>query len=119
MFGEAVNVALLSVVSVPFTFFCKTSCVPLMYALYQLFLSVQRNKAPMVLPLKLLMEPVTRTSASAAEGPSRASYVPLVLATCPVLLLMEKAALVLAEPPHVCPSDAVPQNFWLARWKVS
>jgi len=32
---------------------------------------------------------------------------------------MEKAPWLLASPPQVCPSEAVPQWDWLARWNVS
>src|SRR2546426_7025806 len=32
---------------------------------------------------------------------------------------MEKTLCVLASPPQVCPSEAVPQCAWFGRWKVS
>src|ERR1051326_2988950 len=32
---------------------------------------------------------------------------------------MEKTLVFPASPPQVRPSDALPQPFWLARWKVS
>ena len=32
---------------------------------------------------------------------------------------MENTLAVLASPPHVCPSEAVPHNAWFARWNVS
>jgi hypothetical protein len=69
---------------------------------------------------KELIELVAYTSASEAEEPNTALYVvPLVLVTSPALLEIEKSVLLLASPPQVCPSEAVPQNVWLARWNVS
>ncbi len=42
-----------------------------------------------------------------------------MLETSPALPEMEKAFWLLASPPQVCPSDAVPHRDRLARWKVS
>src|SRR5713101_3580904 len=42
----AANGTVFKVVYVPFTFFCINRLLPLTYALYQLFLSVQRKIAP-------------------------------------------------------------------------
>ena len=39
--------------------------------------------------------------------------------TSPVFPEMEKVLWLLASPPQVCPSDAVPQCAWFGRWKVS
>ena len=36
-----------------------------------------------------------------------------------MLFVIEKTLCVLASPPQVLPSEAVPQCAWLARWKVS
>src|SRR5579859_741454 len=95
------------------------SLVPVMEALYQLFVSVQRRIAPRLALVKLLIEPLKSTSASVAPGPSIALWLPLPLDTCPVLLAMEKTLCLLASPPQVCPSEAVPHRDWLGRWKVS
>src|SRR5438094_921243 len=42
----AANGTVFNVVYVPLTFFCITRLLPLIYALYQLFVSVQRKIAP-------------------------------------------------------------------------
>ena len=63
-----------NVVYAPFTFFCITRLLPLTYALYQLFLSVQRKTAPKLALVKLLIEPLKISSAFVATGPSTALY---------------------------------------------
>ena len=68
------NGTVFNVVYAPFTFFCITRLLPLTYALYQLFLSVQRKTAPKLALLKLLIEPLKITSAFVATGPSTALY---------------------------------------------
>src|SRR5205807_1482987 len=70
----AANETVFKVVYVPFIFFCITRLVPLIYALYQLFLSVQRKIAPILALLKLLIVPLKITSAFVATGPSTALY---------------------------------------------
>ena len=42
-----------------------------------------------------------------------------MLATRPLLALIEKTLLLVASPPQTLPSEAVPQPLWFARWKVS
>ena len=68
------NGTVFKVVYALFTFFCITRLLPLTYALYQLFLSVQRRTAPKLALLKLLIEPLKITSTFVATGPSTALY---------------------------------------------
>ena len=82
--AAAANGTVFKVVYVPFTFFCITRPVPLTYALYPLFLSVQRNKAPRLVLLKLLSEPLKITSESVATGPRTALYTEPPFDSCPV-----------------------------------
>ena len=56
----------------PLTFFWTTSVEPLIYALYQLLVLLQRRTDPRFALLKLLIDPLNRTSASVAVGPSTA-----------------------------------------------
>jgi hypothetical protein len=44
---------------------------------------------------------------------------PCRLFTWPAFPTIEKASLVLASPAHTRPSEAIPQNAWSGRWKVS
>src|SRR5947207_15389056 len=75
---------------------------------------------PKFVLVKLLIEPLNRTSASVAVGPRTALKLLLLLAAaCPTLFLMEKAWRLLASPPQVCPSEAVPQSRWLGRLNIS
>jgi hypothetical protein len=92
------------------TFFWTTRVVPLIYDLYQLLVSFQRRTAPRFVLLKLLIDPLNRTSASVAAEPSTALKIPLPLDTCPELLTIEKTLAVLASPAQVWPSEAVPQS---------
>src|SRR5258708_15092615 len=71
-FGE--NGAVPRIVVEPLIFFCTTKLEPSIYALYQLFPSIQRNTPPMFVPvpLKLLSEPLKRISALVVVGPSTA-----------------------------------------------
>ncbi len=92
------------------TFFWTTSVVPLIYALYQLLVLLQRKTAPRFVLLKLLIDPLNRTSVSVAVEPSTALKIPVPLEICPVLFKIEKTLSVLASPPQVCPSEAVPQS---------
>src|ERR1700722_17235661 len=74
----------------------------------------------MLVLLKLLMEPLKMTWALVAFGPSTALKLPPPpLLSWPVLFLIEKMPVFPASPPQVRPSEALPQPFWLARWKVS
>ena len=68
----AANETDFNVVYEPLTFFCITRLLPLIYALYQLFVSVQRKTAPKLALLRLLIEPLKITSAFVATGPSTA-----------------------------------------------
>src|SRR5258708_427153 len=66
----AENGAVPRIVLVPLTLFSTTNWEPSKYALYQSFVSVQRNAAPRLVLPKLLCEPLNKTSASVAVGPS-------------------------------------------------
>jgi hypothetical protein len=107
----AENGTLASMVVVPATFFCRNRLDPSMYALYQLFPSVQRRTSPQLLFENALIDAVANASASVAEAPSTALNVPdPALETSPVFPEMEKAAIVLASPPQDWPSEAVPHS---------
>jgi hypothetical protein len=66
-----------------------------------------------------LMFAVANTSASVAEGPRTALRLDEPVETSPVVPEIENAAAVFASPPQTSPSEAVPHNDWLGRWKVS
>ena len=59
----------------------------------------------------MLIEALKSISAFAVADPRTAfKFAALPADIFPVLLLIEKLVLVFASPPHVCPSEAVPQN---------
>src|SRR6266581_5357163 len=109
----------LRIVVKPLTFFWMTRLAPSIYALYQLLPSVQRSTAPILFALNLLIDPLNNTWALVAVGPSTALKLVVSLLTRPVLPAIEKTAALLASPPQICPSEAVPQKAWFARWNVS
>ena len=63
---------LVKTVAVPLTFFWIYKFVPSIYALYQLFPSLQRTTSPKLLLANELIEPVAYTSASEVEEPNTA-----------------------------------------------